>query len=317
MRANDEVFSQIFGTLCTYEHIEQCARRTRGAIGKKIAAVVTAQKHAQPNAAVGRNEPADAVQEVHSATITSDNVGGKYAARWVIRSNEAGQAQMNILLLFAHSDTFIYKPNSLKVRVLRFSGNKHDDIIHKLDDKFNRVANISWSVSIPRHISKPGTTDDKQIIRQQHAALTASKKLIGELMSTKSAPPAAQVTQVTQVTHTPAEGAAFHKYYREIRGFTHEFSDDFRPDSVPATQWDSNLLYKYMYHNKSKPECIFPRILRINSCTPRYGNYCDYGVVFEHPISKTCVTLEMCKAFSSVCLEYRTAVSAFQISIHS
>lgn len=108
------------------------------------------------------------------------------------------------------------------------------------------------------------------------------------------------------------KGKAFSTYDKEVRGFLYECSDDFRPDRVPAVQWDANLLYKYLYHNKWEPDCVFPRIVCIVSCTPRFGSNCDFGVVFEHPVSKAVVQLDMCRAFALVCREYRLAALAFE-----
>lgn len=316
MRADDAAFAHVFGELRTYELIKKSARRTRGAIGKKIFAALMAQHH-------GHEDNDESAPVVHSTIINWDDPAKKHVARWILRPNAtpapAPQPPMaNILVLFAEKGTFIYIPNALKVHVLRVPGTTHDEIIHKLDQTFERFAYIAWStdIPIPRHIQRPAVveTDDKQTIRKQHAELAIARKIIGQLICTNPATPHAPPTN--HGLNAPSTGTnTFHKYYREIRGFTYEFSDDFRPDTVPATHWESNLLFKYMVKNKSDPACIFPLIRRIVSCTPRYGNNCDYGVVFEHPVSKASVTLDMCKAFATVCSEYRATVFAFQLSI--
>ena len=44
----------------------------------------------------------------------------------------------------------------------------------------------------------------------------------------------------------------------------------------------------------------FPNIVRIVSRTQRYETNCDYGVIFEHPVTKEEVFMEMKKAFASL-----------------
>jgi len=96
-----------------------------------------------------------------------------------------------------------------------------------------------------------------------------------------------------------------------------EYAGDFRPDLVPAAEWDAKLLYKYMHYNRSNPDAIFPHIIRIVSCTSWNDLHQDFGVVFEHPVSNAEVFLTMRKAFATVCERYKTAVFAYQLVMSS
>lgn len=302
MRADGDEFKAVFGENWTFERLTRCKSRTRAAVGQKLVAAVMSRVYGHP---VSFGPPVAHVM-VHSTTIAWDAVCETYAARWKIRHSPGVP---HVLVLFAAAGIFVYRLNPLTVQVLRVPGKNDHEIIDKLDRTFVQSAYISWGTPdwIPVDVSVAAA--DKATIRRQQIELAAARTLIAQLLC------ADRVSPAVPVMYAPAGCDSFHTYDRDIRGFIYEFSDDFRPDIAPAAQWDSNLLYRYMYQNKSKPDCIFPRIIRMVSCTPRFGTNCDFGVVFEHPVSKADVAMEMCKAFATVCREYRSVVFAFQLSL--
>jgi hypothetical protein len=226
-------------------------------------------------------------------------------------------AEIVVLVLFAASGVLMYKLVNVQP-VIRVTGATELDIIDKLNESLSPIACLSWPSSYtpftdehgsPAEVNGLNPTDIsvveevKHTIMKQQVELNVARKLIAQLMHTPDSHNDVPVI-------IPGDG--FTTYDREIRGFMYEFSDDFRPDRVCATKWDANLLYKYLYKNKSDPHCVFPRIVRFVSCTPRYGSNCDFGVLFEHPVSKALVHMEMCKAFALVCTEYRVAAFAYE-----
>jgi hypothetical protein len=265
--------------------------------------------------------PSLVAANVHSATISTERSkkSGRPlpSARCTVSETDTAASESKIILvLFAASGIFIYRPGASPK--FRFSAATDEQFIDRLQRELVPIAHIAWGVSAREHedVTVPSDKDTIARMKVEIARLkvkaAASDRLRAEMMR---APWYPVVSVVPVVPDEPSVagtvGAAFTTYVRYIRGFSYEYSDDFRPDCVPAAQLDANFLYMYMFYNRSKPNCIFPRLVSIVSCTPRFGSNCDYGVVFEHPVSMDEVSLEMRKAFGNLCDSYRIAVRAY------
>jgi len=296
MHTADE-FINLFNGHCTYESFHSNIGGKVGATARMLAAEIL-------------STPLNA-DDVHATIIKPESARLNLVARWVV--NNTTEESKNIIVLFAKTGTFVYQP-ATRVKSFQVGGKTERSILDKLGSQFQDgyIAHIKWSVA------PPTAAESNNTIARLKAELADAHRLINELIHTNRAPEHAPV-QAPAHAAEPAgvDVATFHTYDREIRGFTYEYSDDFRPDLVPAAKWDANLLYKYMHKNRSNPDAIFPKLLRIISCTPRHDLNCDFGVVFEHPVSKVEVELDMCKAFATVCKTYQKTAYAYQIATSS
>ena len=183
----------------------------------------------------------------------------------------------------------------------RYSGETNQEVIGLLEQTFGTIAHIKW-----------GVHEDTAEVTRLKTELAAYQRTVAELMRTNKALTHAPGHAPGHATVANIAGRSFSTYERKIGGISYEFSDDFKPDTVPAHQWDANLLLKYLSKNRREPGCVFPRLVSILSCTPRFDTNCDFGVVFEHPKTREDVTLEMPKAFATLCDKYRLAARAYQ-----
>lgn len=273
--ADDDEYLKLFRGMCTYKGFQSCANGKRlRAIGRDLAVALTAT--------------AETAYDVYSTTIIFDRT------RRVVKWNATNATGIsNILVLFAEEGTFIYKPTA-PVKSGYF-GNTNKDIISELERVFGPSTHIAWAGDAAMSIENTRLKVEVATLQRQVAALMC-----------------ANITpQSVAVKYTAVVGNSFHTYERHIRGFPYDFSPDFRPDRVPAAQWDAGLLYRYLYENRSKPDCVFPRLINIVSWTPRFDTNCDFGVIFEHPVTMEEVSLDMCKAFATVCKAYRLAAHAY------
>ena len=305
MFVTDDVFKDIFAGHFSYNRfMSNASKGMLHATGRNIADVVTAVT----------NTPDD----VHSATI-ADEKGRKRVAQW-------SDTPRKIRVLFTPQGIFVYQPTKRMQGKNRVRGETDIDILKKLREH-NLIALIKWSDA---HEDASSMETNPAVLLQ--IEIDAGVRLKDELASAKAEVLALKakvlaskvelvnaqrhIARLMQPTHAPAVLANVHTpvttntvksftvYTKVLGGFPRDYSDDFRPDIAPAHEWEADFLYGYLRENYHRPECIFPNIVRIVSRTQRYGTNCDYGVIFEHPVTKEEVFMEMKKAFAPLHKDY-------------
>ena len=313
MLVTDDKFKEIFQGHVSYgSFIRNVSKDVRNATARQLAVAVT--------------ETELASADVHSATIINEK-GRKRMAKW-------SGASRHIRVLFAHQGTFVYKPDDKMQSTTRVRGDSDFDVIEKLRGQ-NQIALIAWSAEEDN--DEPFVeTNPSNLLKNEIAASALLKEEIAslkaEILSVKADARSAKVDLATAHRHiarlmqpapvVPANAnlpstansvKSFTVYTKVIGGFTRSFSDDFRPDTAPANDWEAQFLHGYLNANSHLPDCIFPNIIRIESRTQRYGENCDYGVIFEHPVTKGEVPcLQMKKAFRNFNKQYREMAGIYE-----
>lgn len=311
MLVTDDKFKEIFQGHVSYgSFIRNVSKDGRNATARQLAVAVT--------------ETELASADVHSATIIHEK-GRKRVAKW-------SRASRHIRVLFSQQGTFVYKPNDKMQCTTRVRGDSDFEVIEKLRGQ-NQIALIAWSEE--EDGDEPFVeTNPSNLLKIEIAAAALLKEenasLKAELLSVKADARSGKVDLANAHRHiarlmqpapvvpanlpsTANSVKSFTVYTKVIGGFTRSFSDDFRPDTAPANDWEAQFLHGYFTANSHLPDCIFPNIIRIESRTQRYGENCDYGVIFEHPVTNEEVPcLQMKKAFRNFNKQYRELAGIYE-----
>lgn len=291
MLVTDAQFQGIFAGRSSYRRfMDNVSRFDIGATGLQIADVVTSTT----------NMPED----VHSTTISDEKDHGRIA-KW-------SAAPKKIRVLFTSRGTFVYQPPERMRERNRVRGGTDTIILGKLSEH-NLIAHVKWADNDEDAPDTGQVIELKAIIARQKNELLAAKveavnaqRYIARLMQSTNAP-----------MHTPVRTntvKSFTTYTKKIGEVEYEYSDDFRPDIAPAHEWKAEFLFGYLNKNQNHPECIFPYLISVVDYTPRYDTNCDYGVIFEHPITKEAIRppIFMKKAFRNFHRDYAYKADAFE-----